>query len=364
MAEHAQSPLMAHPGAIAGPWGVPLAYGNTFVEQKNLVSGAALVDLSHHGIVQVSGPDRLSWLDSLLSQKLDQLSPFESTEALLLDPHGHIEYAMRIVDDGQTTWLLVDEGVSAELTNWLERMKFMKQVEIIDASADFATVGAWGELSQEITLVAKVVWKDPWPNVSAGGWKYATGVSDQNWEYSEIVVTQETLSELAHSHDHWAGIDALEAVRIAAWRPRLVTEHDDHVLPHECDWLTTAVHLNKGCYRGQETVAKVHNLGHPPRRLVMLSLDGVENHLPKPGDTVWNEDKEIGKITSAARHFEEGLIALAMIKRSVDTEAELSVHSEGIVIPATQVVIVPPEAGRQAQVPKIPRLGAVTRPTQ
>ena len=96
----------------------------------------------------------------------------------------------------------------------------------------------------------------------------------------------------------------------------------------------------------------------------MLSLDGVENHLPQPGDTVWNEDKEIGKITSAARHFEEGLIALAMIKRSVDTEAELSVHSEGIVIPATQVVIVPPEAGRQAQVPKIPRLGAVTRPTQ
>ncbi|MEK7663303.1 MAG: glycine cleavage T C-terminal barrel domain-containing protein, partial [Actinomycetota bacterium] len=148
---------------------------------------------------------------------------------------------------------------------------------------------------------------------------------------------------------------------IAAWRPRIATEGDDNALPHEFDWLRTAVHLNKGCYRGQETVAKVHNLGHPPRRLAFLSLDGVDVVLPESGAAVLDGETEVGHITSAARHFEEGVIALAILKRNANTESELVVDAEGTRIPATQVVIVPPEAGRTANVPRLPRLGAVKR---
>ena len=77
-----------------------------------------------------------------------------------------------------------------------------------------------------------------------------------------------------------AGIWAAEALRVAAWRPRLGFETDHRTIVHEVDWLRTAVHLHKGCYRGQETVARVHNLGRPPRRLVFLHLDGSGHVLP------------------------------------------------------------------------------------
>jgi folate-binding protein YgfZ len=99
-----------------------------------------------------------------------------------------------------------------------------------------------------------------------------------------------------------AGLLALEALRIAVWRPRFATEVDEKTIPHELDWLRTAVHLSKGCYRGQETVAKVHNLGYPPRRLVMLYLDGSNTVLPSGGDEVVLDEKTVGHVTSAARH--------------------------------------------------------------
>ena len=167
-----------------------------------------------------------------------------------------------------------------------------------------------------------------------------------------------------------AGTLALEALRIAAWRPRLSTEADDKTIPHELDWLRSAVHLNKGCYRGQETVAKVHNLGHPPRRLVMLHLDGSEGVLPAPGDVVLlpaapaaedSEPTEVGRITSAAIHHELGPIALAVIKRTVDPSADLVVAADGAQVAAAQEVIVPTDAGAEANVPRLPRLGAVRR---
>lgn len=359
--EHAQSPFGQRPGAVLGPWGVPVAYGNPLSEQRVLLSGSAVVDLSHHGVITVTGPDRLSWLDSLLSQQLATLAPHESVETLLLDPQGHIQHAMRIVDDGETAWLFVDEERAPALAAWLDKMRFMKQVEVADLSDTFATIGVWGEgVDLPGTLIT---WVDPWPDTLSGGWRYATTDSSNPWDYREVLLPRSELAALADSDIPAVGLDALDALRVAAWRPRVVTECDEKSLPHESDWLRTAVHMNKGCYRGQETVAKVHNLGHPPRRLVFVSLDGVENVLPAPGDLVQVEGSEVGVITSAARHHEEGLIALALIKRSASPDAQLEVLSESVVIPGTQVVIVPTDAGKSANVPRIPRLGAVKRPT-
>jgi folate-binding protein YgfZ len=158
-----------------------------------------------------------------------------------------------------------------------------------------------------------------------------------------------------------AGILALEALRIAAWRPRFATEADDKTIPHELDWLRSAVHLSKGCYRGQETVAKVHNLGHPPRRLVMLHIDGSEGVPATAGSEVRLGDALVGRVTSAALHFELGPIALAVIKRNVDPTATLAVIAEDKELSAAQELIVPPDAGAEANVPRLPRLGAVTR---
>jgi tRNA-modifying protein YgfZ len=139
---------------------------------------------------------------------------------------------------------------------------------------------------------------------------------------------------------------AHEALRIAAGRPRLGLDTDDRTIPHEVGWIEAAVHLSKGCYRGQETVARVHNLGHPPRRLVLLQLDGSEDRLPAPGSAVRLGDATVGFTGSAARHYEQGPIALALVKRTVPVEATL--QADGIA--AAQEVIVPPDAGANVQI--------------
>lgn len=353
----------------------PQHYGNPLGEQRALAAGQAIVDLSDRAVITVTGPDRLTWLDSLTSQALTGLQPGDSAETLLLDPTGRLEHAIRVLDDGVTAWLLVDGTEGAPLASWLDRMRFMLRVEIADRSADFATVGTLGSLPLPAATPNGIplIWHDPWTDVTAGGHQYALAAEHPaaGWTYSEVLVDRADAAAAASLAElPAAGTLALEALRIAAWRPRLTTEADEKTIPHELDWLRSAVHLNKGCYRGQETVAKVHNLGHPPRRLVMLHLDGSEGVLPVAGDSVLvagatepdAEPVAVGRVTSAAIHYELGPIALAVIKRGVDPSADLLVVSDGASIAAAQEVIVPTDAGAEANIPRLPRLGAVTRP--
>lgn len=344
-------------GAVGSP---PLHYGNPLGEQKALAAGEAIVDLSDRAVVSVTGPDRLTWLDSLTSQALAGLTPGESAETLLLDPTGRVEHAMRVIDDGVTMWLLVDASEGETLAAWLDRMRFMLRVEVA-LVGDYATVGTLGELDLPAAAPNGVplVWVDPWRAVTPGGHQYAHAPEHPyaEWTYREVLVARDAdLSQLPA-----AGTLALEALRIAAWRPRLATEVDERSIPHELDWIRSAVHLSKGCYRGQETVAKVHNLGHPPRRLVMLHLDGSEGVVPAAGSPVERDDTEVGRVTSSALHYELGPIALAVVKRSVDPEAPLIVRGE-VAVAAAQETIVPTDAGAEANVPRLPRLGAVKRP--
>ncbi|AYF97429.1 CAF17-like 4Fe-4S cluster assembly/insertion protein YgfZ [Protaetiibacter intestinalis] len=342
-------------------------YGDPFGEQRALAAGRAIVDLSDRDVVTVTGPDRLSWLDSLTSQALAQLAPGASAETLLLDPSGRIEYAARVLDDGETTWLLMDADTGAGFAAFLERMRFMLRVEVADRSAEYATIGTLGEAPAATAAPNGVplVWVDPWSAVQAGGYQYAAGEHPAaGWSYREALVARDRLGELAGLPA--AGTLALEALRIAAWRPRAGTELDERAIPHEFDWLRSAVHLAKGCYRGQETVAKVHNLGHPPRRLVLLHLDGSDNVLPAPGAEVRLGRPDaagdvVGRVTASAIHHELGPVALALVKRSADPASELTVDADGVLVPAAQEVIVPPGAGSVAEVPRLPRLGAVRR---
>jgi tRNA-modifying protein YgfZ len=339
-------------GAVGDP---PQHYGSPLGEQRALLAGA-VVDLSNRDVVTVTGPDRLTWLDSLLSQSLARLEPGQSAEAMLLDPSGRIEYVARIVDDGETAWLLMDEGTGAGLAAFLDRMRFMLRVEVADRTPEFATIGTLGD-----PVPGTVTWVDPWAHVVAGGHQYATAAEHPGaeWTYSETLVPRGELAALAERPA--AGILALEALRIAAWRPRAATELDATSIPHEFDWIRSAVHLAKGCYRGQETVAKVHNLGHPPRRLVLLHLDGSDNVLIAAGDEVLDGEKPVGRITAGATHHELGPIALAVVRRSTDPSATLTVTSAEGVVSAAQEVIVPTDAGAEADVPRLPRLGTVRR---
>ncbi len=338
------SPLLARRGAVpaAGPdEGVAWHYGDPTAEQRALHTGGAVGDLSHHGVVRVAGPDRLTWLHSITSQHLLDLAPRTSAELLVLSPQGHIEHAAGIVDDGDATWLLTENA--APLAAWLDRMKFMLRVEVADVSAEWATLGepvdAEGGPDEPIT------WRDPWPRTQPGATRYGPEDAqhpgaDRPWRH--VLVPRADLAAAVAERESagWrlAGTWASEAARVEAWRPRLATEVDHRSIPHELDWIRTAVHMNKGCYRGQETVARVHNMGRPPRRLVMLHLDGSGHLLPERGAEVRHEDRVVGAVTSVARHHELGPVALGVVKRNTPADAVLD--ADGVA--AAQDVLVRP----------------------
>ena len=137
------SPLLSRPGAVpADPpdAGVAAHYGDPLREQRRLTQGHGLVDLSHRDVVQVRGPDRLSWLHSLTTQHLTSLAKDVATETLVLSPHGHVEHALSLVDDGEVTWMHLEPGTGPALVDFLDRMRFMLRVEVEHVSEQWAVV--------------------------------------------------------------------------------------------------------------------------------------------------------------------------------------------------------------------------------
>ena len=373
------SPLMQVHGAFSadGPdAGIAAHYGNPLAEQRALARdrGATtgdpvVVDRSSLGVVRVSGPDRASWLTSLASQILTDMNPGDSREFLLLSPQGRIEYAPAAVEDGQALWLIVEGAQAEPLTDYLNRMKFMLRVDIENMSGEYAVIetarnprGEQGAIHPG--FADALIWRDPWTALVEGGYHYsATPDAHPGTDYERYlsIIPREKLATLTEGAQ-LAGVWAAEALRIEAWRPRAGTEIDNKTIPQELDYTRTAVHFEKGCYKGQETVARVHNLGHPPRRLVFLDIDGSEHTLPAAGSELFVEGKPraVGRITSVALHHEAGPIALAVIKRAVDPAAPLRAvdtseassdesSTTATEYAAAQTLIVSPEAGEIAR---------------
>ena len=332
------SPLLARPGAVdveGVDSGVAAHYGDPMREQRLLAEGLAVVDLSHRGVVTVTGPDRLTWLHSMTTQHLTGLAPRTSRESLVLSPKGHVEHALHVVDDGETTWITVEPGGAPALVAWLDSMRFMLRVEVADVTEAWAVLGE--PVGAESAPGEPLAWVDPWPGLVGDTAAYGPveGHPGQGRAWRELIVARADL-EAAVGDRPLAGTWAAEGLRVSAWRPRLGFETDHRTIAHEVDWLRTAVHLHKGCYRGQETVARVHNLGRPPRRLVFLHLDGSGHVLPDAGAPVLLGEREVGRLTTVARHHEDGPVALAVIKRSVPEDVDLLVGETA----ASQTVVV------------------------
>ena len=340
-----RSPLLTASGAVAAEGldaGVAWHYGDPVKEQRALVAGTAVTDLSHRGLLRIAGPDRLTWLNSLTTQLLTDLAPGGSRETLVLSPHGHVEHAVQLVDDGQASWLSLEPGTAAALAQWLHAMQFMLRVQVDDVSDEWAQLGMCA-LPAGLSAAgdAPPAWVDPWPHPGADTRCY-TSIPEAEHPglarpWRQVWVPRARLTEVV-ADVTLAGSWASEALRVAAWRPRLGAETDHRTIPHELDWLRSALHLHKGCYRGQETVARVVNLGRPPRRLVMLHLDGSEHTLPPAGSAVQLGGRDVGRVTTSARHHELGPIALAVVKRSLPATETVQVAG----IAAAQEVIVAP----------------------
>ncbi len=357
------SPLLDLAGAVpaSGPdAGVAWHYGDPAAERRAMSEGGALIDQSHLGVVTVTGPDRLTWLHSLTTQDVATLQPGRGVEAMILSPQGRIEHVAAIVDDGETTWLLSE--TSSALAAHLERMRFMLRVEVANVSHDWAAIA--DSSPDPSPASGPPPWVDPWPGVVAGGTSYSgrDPHPGAGWRWQLTLVPRAHLEREAKARFDTGlrpvGTWATEAARIGAWRPRAAAEVDALALPHEFDWLRTAVHLDKGCYRGQETVAKVHNVGRPPRRLVFLHLDGSGHVLPERGAPISLGDEVVGHVTSVALDYESGPIALALVKRTTDASATLSVVGPDEGIAAAQVVIVGTDG---VSVDRPPPLGATAR---
>lgn len=372
-------------------------FGAPLREQRLLAEGRVVADLVATGILTVMGPDAQSWLNSLTTQKLDTLPAGTSSETLVLSPTGHIEHWARVyieevagASSAGKVWLLVD-GDPAGLLEFLTSMRFMLRVEITDVSAQYHVVGTVGAGPAGLGSLGEQVieWNDPWPVVGEGSATYAqlghphpgealdfrlhvlkrplnvpvgaTGSAVSGTHATDtasgsvggISTHRVGEGERAGGDDlgdkkesiQWVGRDAWEALRIEAWRPS-AADLDHKTLVGEIDILRTAVHLAKGCYRGQEAVARVHNLGQVPRRLVFLHLDGTDHAVPSHGDPILGpvrgSEKEVGTVTSATLHYELGPIALGLIKRTVPTDAALTVLADdgATRIAASQDVIV------------------------
>jgi folate-binding protein YgfZ len=317
------------------------SFANPLIEQRDFIAGKSAVWLKEKQVFTVEGEDRLTWLNDLFSQKLDSLEAGASVEALWLDPQGRIVRDFHIVDDGARAWLITFSAGYPELLTQLQRMVFRAKVVIADRSAEYNIVATWNAPVANATLT----WLDPWPGISSGGYQYSAD-SKLSWNYLESLIPVVGFEDIWNHFSH-AGTMVLDALRVAAHRPAGPNEIDEKSLPHEYDWLRTAVHLSKGCYRGQEAVAKTHNLGHPPRRMTFLHLDGSGHALPETGDEVYLGEDLVGKITTVGQHFEMGPIALAVLKRNTPADQVLTVYclNSGERLSAHQEVIVPASAG-------------------
>lgn len=304
-------------------------YGDPMGEQRLLDAGQGAVLLDHRDVLSISGPDRLDWLHSLTTQHLTGLPPGQGTTALILSPQGHLEHVLYGVDDGEVFWAHTEPGYGPALVEWLQRMVFMRRVEV-----------------QLRTRELAVVWQ---PGPVPAGHRVARAAADSLGGH-ESFIPRDHLDEFlvllgGGERPPLAGLWAHEARRIAAGVPRIFLDTDARTIPNELGVLDVAVHLDKGCYRGQETVARVHTLGRPPRRLVLLHLDGSMEELPAVGAELrlagQPEGRSVGFVGTSSRHFELGPIALGLVKRNVPVDATLEVAG----IAAAQEPLVDPEVG-------------------
>ena len=351
-------------------------FGDPSGEQWALESGRALVRRPDLAVISVSGDDRLTWLTSLASQVVTGLVPGVSRELLILSPEGRVEHWAGASDDGETLNLIVERADVSGFVAFLDSMRFALRVAVAQRDvAVFSSVRAGANTPESVAGLPGHLWtwEDPWPGVVEGGAAYFQGerhpgartpmmfhvVSrDAADEFEAAWLAGGAASGAAEAHAapssappcapsstpspaggkrRRAGYLAWEATRIAAWKPRLGRETDARAIPPEVDWLRSAVHTTKGCYRGQETIARVLNLGRPPRRLTYLQLDGSRGDLPAPGTPIEVGGRQVGVVTSSARHADEGPIALALIARAVPVTTVFDIDG----VAAAQEEIVP-----------------------
>jgi folate-binding protein YgfZ len=348
--------MSAVPAPATGPdQGAVWHYGDPLGEQRAAATEAVVVDRSHRGVITLTGSERQSWLHSISTQHVSDLPDGSVTENLSLDGQGRVEDHWIQTELGGVTYIDTEPWRAEPLLNYLKKMVFWSDVVV--ESADLAVLSLLGPLLANPRLV-EALGVTALPDhanavaLSDGGFLRRMPGSDLA---VDLVVPHDQaagwVQRLADAGVCRAGVWAYEAHRVAALRPRLGVDTDERTIPHEVGWIDSAVHLDKGCYRGQETVARVHNLGKPPRMLVLVHLDGSADR-PAPGDPVLAGGRTVGRLGTVVDHVDEGPIALALLKRGLPADVELTSGGDAHVAAVIDADSMPPPdvtgAGRLA----------------
>jgi len=307
-------------------------YGDPLGEQRAAERDAVVIDRSHRAVLTLTGAERLSWLHALCTQHVADLRDGACTENLSLDGQGRVEDHWQQSELGDVTYLDTEPGRGEPLLAYLTKMVFWSDVQ--PAAADLAVLSLIGPRLAD-PAVLKVLGIDALPAESTavalpGGGFVRRMPADDEIELDLVVPRDhrdQWLDRLAGAGVRRAGVWAYEARRAALLRARLGVDTDERTIPHEVGWMARAVHLDKGCYRGQETVARVHNLGRPPRMMVLLHLDG-SGERPATGDPVLADDRVVGRLGTVIDHVDLGPIALALLKRGIPADTPLTTGGE------------------------------------
>lgn len=315
-------------------------HGDPLGEQRTAAHDVVVVDRSRRAVLALSGKDRLSWLHTISSQHVSDLTDGVVVENLSLDGQGRVEDHWLQTDIDGVTYLDTESWRGEPLLAFLRKMVFW--ADVVVEPADLAVLSLVGPRAVAVCEAVGVV-APPRPGTAAALNKMAltktaltkgpaTGGFVRTLAPSEIdlVVPRDAAADvtagLVAAGARPAGTWAYDAHRVVALRPRLGVDTDDRTIPHEVGWIggpgEGAVHLDKGCYRGQETVARVHNLGKPPRMLVLLHLDG-SGERPATGDPVLAGGRAVGRLGTVVDHVDLGPVALALVKRGLPADTPL-----------------------------------------
>lgn len=298
-------------------------------QPTDLLTDTPAIHRRTDGVIRVAGPDRIAYLHSLLSQDVEGTKPGDVADFLYLDAKGEHLAAGTMVVHAEHVLLLVPAEIAAAVAERLDRFRFMMQVEVSDLTGEWSLaslrgpgeVDAPGARSQPGTAAPHgdgLVIRDRDGGVDLLG--------PTSWVTDRVEELVEDRDLPLASAEDW------ERHRIATGRPGWASEIATGRRTQELGLLPTHVHLRKGCYPGQESIAKIFNLGRPRRALAVIEAD----HVLAAGDTL-GEGRRPGEITSAAATGDGRTVALALLPL-VDGELPETVDTpDGVVRVRTRV---------------------------
>jgi folate-binding protein YgfZ len=293
--------------------------------------------LRERALIEVSGGDRVRWLNGMLSNDVAQLVPGAARSgcyALLLTPKGRIVADLHVLQRGDVFWLELEAEAAARVRERLEKYIITDDVALADRSSDFARFGIEGPRAAEVVAPlldgapppAPEAWLDAALGevsvaLAAFGWSGGCGYQLFVPAHAAAAAAAALDAAVCACGGIEADAQALETLRIEAGIPRLGAELDEDVLPAEAHLNERAVSLAKGCYTGQEIVARLDARGQVQHLLVGLRF--ADDALPAPGAGVEADGRRVGEVTSACHSAEAGAIGLGYVRRAqaaADTE--------------------------------------------